>query len=43
MVERHRQADAVSGSVLKLLADEEAIVQDVVMRQRRALWPARGA
>jgi len=32
MVERHRQADAISGSVLKLLADEEAIVQDIVMR-----------
>ena len=32
MVERHRQADTIIGSVLKLFADEEAIVQDIVVR-----------
>src|SRR4026209_2095292 len=43
MVERHRQTDTIIGRVSKLLAGEEAVVQNIVMRQRRDLWPARRA
>src|SRR5205085_12257189 len=37
MIERHGQADAIAGSVLKALSDKESVIKDVVMRERRAL------
>jgi len=42
VVERHRDADPVRLGVVAQLADEEAVVQDVVVRQRRALRETRG-
>ena len=41
VVERHRDANAVRGRVAERLADEEAVVEDVVVRQRRALREPR--
>src|SRR5437764_7589941 len=43
MIKGHRDADAVVRAVAEALADEETIVDEVVMRQRRALGEARGA
>src|SRR5262245_28200895 len=43
MVEGHRQADSVVGGVAYALADEEAVVQDVVMRERGPFRRARRA
>ena len=40
VIERHRHADAVVVGVSQHLADEEAVVQDVVMRERGALREA---
>ena len=40
VVERHRDADPVLPGVAAALADEEAVVEDVVVRQRRALGEA---
>src|SRR2546425_885337 len=37
MIERHRQADAITGTVLEALSGEKAIIEDVVVRKRRAL------
>ena len=43
VVERHRHADPVIGGVAAARADEVAVVEDVVVRQRRALGEASGA
>jgi hypothetical protein len=43
VVEGHRDAHAVGVGVAAQLPDEEAVVQDVVMRQRGALGVTRGA
>ena len=43
VVQRHRDAQPVGRRELHALADEEAVVQDVAMRQRRALGKAGGA
>ena len=43
VVEGHRDADAVLLGVAAELADEEAVVEDVVVRERRALGRAGGA
>ena len=43
VVERHRDAQAVVLGEAHRLADEEAVVEDVVVRQRRALGRAGGA
>ena len=43
VVQRHRDAHAVARHQLDRLADEEAVVEDVVVRQRRALGVAGGA
>src|SRR6266542_243739 len=43
VVQRHRDADAVGLGVAAALADEEAVVEDVVVRQGGALGEARGA
>src|SRR5213593_1575823 len=37
MIERYGQADAVARSILKALSDEKTIVDNIVMRERRAL------
>ena len=38
VVKRHRDAHAVTLGELHRLAEEEAVVEDVVVGQRRALW-----
>ena len=43
VIEGHWNADAVALAVFERLADEEAVVEDVVMGQRRALRKASGA
>jgi hypothetical protein len=43
VIEGHRDADAVLLGVAAGLADEEAVVEDVAVRERRALGEARGA
>ncbi len=43
VVERHGDADAVGLGVAAQLAHEVAVVEDVVVRERRALGEARGA
>ncbi len=43
VVERHRDADPVIGGVSAALADEVAVVEDVVVRQRRTLGEAGSA
>ncbi len=43
VIERHRDAEAILGREPHRLADEEAVVEDVVMRQRRAFGKAGGA
>ena len=43
MIERHRDAHLVALGEAHRLAEEEAVVQDVVVRQRRALRRAGGA
>ena len=43
VVERHRDADAILLRVLDRLAHEKPVVQDVVMRERRAFGEARRA
>ena len=43
VVERHRHAHPIDFGVAEHLAAEEAVVQDVVVRQRRALGRAGGA
>ena len=43
VVQRHRNAQAVARHELDRLADEEAVVEDVVVRQGRALGVAGGA
>ena len=43
MIERHRNADAVLLGQAHRAADEIAVVEDVVMRQRHALRRSRGA
>src|SRR2546421_6317255 len=43
MIKRNRDADAIMLAVAKALSDEEAVVDEVVVRQRRALGEARGA
>ena len=43
VVERHRDADAVGLGVAATFADEVAVVQDVVVAERRALREARRA
>ncbi len=43
VVEGHGQADSVVGGVAHALADEEAVVQDVVMRERGPFRRAGGA
>jgi hypothetical protein len=40
MVEGHWQADAIELGVAQNVANEQAVVQDVVMRERCALWDA---
>ena len=42
MIERHRDAQAIFRRQLHRLADEEAVVENVVMRQRRAFGKAGG-
>jgi len=43
VIEGHRDADAVALAVFEAAADEVAVVEDVAMRQRRALRHAGGA
>src|ERR1700760_567770 len=43
MIERHRNADAVALAQALRLADEKAVVEDVMMRERRTLGGARRA
>src|SRR5574337_62687 len=43
VVQRHRNAEPVRRREAHAFADEEAVVQDVAVRQRRALREARGA
>jgi hypothetical protein len=43
MIERHRNADPVVLGVAEHLGDEPAVVEDVVVRERRALGKAGGA
>ena len=43
VVQRHGDAQAVFGRELHALANEEAVVQDVAVRERGALGEARGA
>ena len=40
MIKRHGDADAILLAVAEALADEEAVVDEVVVRQRRALGEA---
>ena len=41
MVERHRYAEPIAGGEVDALGDEEAVVQDVAVRQRRPLRETR--
>src|SRR5438105_13954505 len=34
MIERHRQANAITGSVLQALSGKDAVIEDGVMRKR---------
>jgi len=43
VVERHRDADAIGRRVAAALADEESVIEDVVVRERRTLGEAGGA
>ena len=43
VIERHRNAELLAGGEADRLADEEAVVEDVVVRKRRALGKAGGA
>ena len=43
MVERHGNAQPVLGGEPHRFADEETVVENVVMRQRRAFWKAGGS
>ena len=43
VIQRHWDAEPVLGRQLHRLADEEAVVEDAVMRQRRALRRTSGA
>ena len=43
VIERHRNAQTIFGRQPHRLADEEAIVENIMVRQRRALGKAGGA